>query len=137
MVCAAVLLGAVAPVADAAVLVRFEAGTDATDRAAARREAGVRREQGLGVRGLEVVSGGAAAAAALQSAPGVRYAREQHYGAQRRLFIRNHRCDDRPLAMTQHAEAVRSNLRPRTEVRERGSHVLGEVGAGRTFEGAA
>ena len=69
---------AAAPGAD--VLVRFTADATPAQRAAARQAAGVERERGgLGVAGLEVVDPqpgrpAAAAAAALERAPGVAYA---------------------------------------------------------------
>ena len=72
------LCAAAAPAARADVLVRFKPGTSAAERADARRDAGVRRERGFDVAGLEAVTTGAArdeaAAAALRREPDVLYA---------------------------------------------------------------
>ena len=76
------LCAAAAPAARADVLVRFKTGASAAERADVRREAGVRRERGFAVAGLEAVTTGAAreeaAAAALRREPGVLYAEPDH-----------------------------------------------------------
>jgi thermitase len=79
--CAAGLAAAlsVAPAAQADLLVRYEPGASAGERADARRAAGVRRERGLAVAGLEAVApergvGAAAAVARLRRDPDVLYA---------------------------------------------------------------
>ena len=71
---ATVMLAAAAPPARAGVLVRFAPGASASERAAARQDAGVNRVRGFGLDGLEVVTGGAAAAAELRRDPEVAYA---------------------------------------------------------------
>ena len=73
-----VACAAIVPDVEASVLMRFRPGTDAGERADARRDAGVRRERVFAVPGLEVVTPGArsseAAAAALRREPEVLYA---------------------------------------------------------------
>ena len=72
------LCAATAPAAQADVLVRFKAGASAADRADTRRAAGVRRERGFAVAGLEAVATGKgqdeAAARALRRDSDVIYA---------------------------------------------------------------
>ena len=79
--CSAALAAALsaAPTAQAKLLVRYKPGASAGERAAARRDAGVRRERGFAVVGLEAVAPErgvdvAAAAARLRRDPDVRYA---------------------------------------------------------------
>ncbi len=81
--CSTLLVAAFAatstPASGAELLVRFEPGARASERAEARQDAGVRRERGFAVAGLEAVEpvpgvSAAAAAAALRREPGVLYA---------------------------------------------------------------
>ncbi len=79
--CSAALAAALsaAPTAQAKLLVRYKPGASAGERAAARRDAGVRRERGFAVAELEAVApergaDAAAAAARLRRDPDVLYA---------------------------------------------------------------